>query len=228
MSTTLKPEAVTDPATCSKRVLDPMQNFVPVCCLRTVVWLVRNVEWVWLVAVRRLHDGWSLSFLESGSGQEGWSGQETTFSLTSEIRVFTGLFSPGFVARIQVVLLGSRFCCQNPGFAARIPLAWVELVADHWPATGSLVDLWDVFLSCLSSELIKILLIFLLAVVDGFRSVGMIKASVVFWVQPSLNIQNFCRLTFSLEKVIKLCVYVLKIISSYWEYWWTWTNRRAF
>lgn len=56
----------------------------------------------------------------------------------------------------------------------------MELVADHWPATGSLVDLWDVFLSCLSSELIKILLIFLVAVVEGFRSVGMIKASVAF------------------------------------------------
>lgn len=114
----------------------------------------------------------------------------------------------------QVVLRGSRFCCQNPDFAARIPLVWVELVADHWPATGSLVDLWDVFLSYLFSELIKILLIFLLAVVDGFSSVGMIKASVVFWVQPSLNIQNFCRFTLQFGKAIKLCVYVLKIISS--------------
>lgn len=89
-------------------------------------------------------------------------------------------FSPGFVARIQVLLPGSRLCCQDPGFAASIQLVWMELVTDHWPATGSLEDLWDMFLSFLSSELIKILLIFLLAVVDGFRSVGMIKASVVF------------------------------------------------
>lgn len=87
----------------------------------------------------------------------------------------------------------------------------MELVEDIWPAAGSLKDLLR---SCLSSELTLILLMFLLGVVDGFRSVRMIKASFCFLSSVVSKHSDFVQSDIHFGRVIKLCVFIFVVISS--------------